>query len=58
MNKTTAIVFVVSGVVWVCAALVFASCVWFGNNSKTAINVSIWVFLISYFIFVATFSEL
>lgn len=58
MDKTAAIVLIVSGIVWVCAALVFASCVWFGNDSKIALNVSIWAFLVGYFVFVTTLSEL
>lgn len=58
MDKTAAIVLVVSGIVWVCAALVFASCVWFGNDSEIALNVSIWSFLAGYFVFVTTLSEL
>lgn len=58
MDKTAAIVLIVSGIVWVCAALVFASCVWFGNDSKIALNVSIWVFLVGYFVFAITLAEL
>lgn len=58
MDKTAAIVLIASVIVWVCAALVFASCVWFGNDSKVALNVSIWTFLAGYFVFVTTLSEL
>lgn len=58
MNKVAAVVFIISLIVWVIAALVFASCVWFGNNSKVAADVSIWVFIIGYFAFVIALAEL